>query len=76
MWGVRFCDGPVVNAPSYGAVLSGERLNAPREKDLLSPRGRKLNYLSGHKDDQTAYMTRYALAVGWLKVRTSSCSLS
>ena len=49
---------PVVNAPFHGAVLSGERLNAPREKDLLSPRGRKLNYLSGHKDDQTAYMTR------------------
>ena len=73
---MRFCDGPVVNAPFYGAVLSGKRLNTPREKDLLSSRRRKLNYLSGHKNDQTAYMTRYALAVGWLKVRTFSCSLS
>ena len=31
---------PVVNAPFDGAVLSGERLNAPREKDLMAPRGR------------------------------------
>ena len=75
-WRWSSCDRPVVNAPSYGAILSGERLNAPREKDLLSSRRRKLDYLSGHKDDQTAYMTKHALAVGWLKVRTFSWPLS
>ena len=67
---------PIVNAPLDGAVLSGERLNAPREKELMAPRGRKLDYLSGRKDYQTAYITRHTFAVGWLKVRTFSCSLS
>ena len=66
---------PVVNAPFHGAILSGERLNAPRGKYLLSSRRRKLDYLCFHKDDQTAYMTKYALAVGWLKVWTFSVSL-
>ena len=55
---------PVVNAPFHGAILSGERLNAPRGKYLLSPWGRKLDYLCFHKDHQTAYMTKCALAVG------------
>ena len=41
---------PIVNAPLDGAVLSGKRLNAPREKELMAPRGRKLDYLSGRKD--------------------------
>ena len=63
---------PVDNAPFYGAILSGERLNTPREKYLLSLRGHKLDYLCGHRDDQTAYMTKCALAVGWLKVWTFS----
>ena len=48
----------------------------PREKDLLSSSGAQLDYLSGHKDDQTAYITKYALAVGWLKVMIFSCPLS
>ena len=67
---------PIVNAPLDGAVLSGKRLNAPREKELMAPRGRKLDYLSGRKENQTAYITRHTFAVGWLKVRTFSCSLS
>ena len=67
-----FVAGRLLTAPSYGAILSGEGLNAPREKDLLSSGRRKLDYLSGYKDDQTAYITKYALAVGWLKVRKFS----
>ena len=69
---VESCGRPVVNALSHGAILSGKRLNAPREKYLLSLRGHKLDYLSGHKNDQTAHMTKYALAVDWLKVWTFS----